>query len=128
MEDQEFGNLIGSDKVEGTAVYGADGEKIGSIQRLMIDKKTGQVSYAVLGFGGFLGMGSDLYPLSWSTLKYNVDLGGYQVAVTQEQLTNAPKYTNDKDWNWNEPEKARAVDTYYENVTGTPPANPTPDL
>ena len=53
IESTEYGNLIGSDKVEGTAVYGADGEKIGSIERVMIDKKSGQVSYAVLGFGGF---------------------------------------------------------------------------
>ena len=50
----ETGNLIGSDKVEGTAVYGADDSKIGSIERVMIDKASGRVSYAVLGFGGFL--------------------------------------------------------------------------
>jgi hypothetical protein len=122
MENEEFGNLIGSDKVEGTAVYGADGEKIGSIERVMIDKKSGQVSFALLAFGGFLGMGSDQFPLSWSILKYNVDLGGYQVSVTQDQLTNAPKYTNDADWNWADPEQARAVDAYYGGLMGTPPA------
>ena len=48
LEAQEQGNLIGSDKVEGTAVYGADRNKIGSIERVMIDKASGKVSYAVL--------------------------------------------------------------------------------
>ena len=78
IEAKEQGNLIGSDKVEGTNVYGADGEKIGSIERVMIDKPSGKVSYAVLGFGGFLGVGNDHYPLPWQSLKYNKDLGGYQ--------------------------------------------------
>ena len=58
-DDREFGNLIGSDKVEGTAVYGADGKKIGSIKRVMIDKTSGKASYAVLSFGGFLGIADD---------------------------------------------------------------------
>ena len=57
MDTKETGNLIGSDKVEGTAVFGADNNKIGSIERVMIDKVSGRVSYAVLGFGGFLGIG-----------------------------------------------------------------------
>ena len=52
-ERRETGTLIGSDKVEGTAVYGANDTKIGSIERVMIDKKSGRVSYAVLSFGGF---------------------------------------------------------------------------
>jgi hypothetical protein len=47
MDDKEFGNLIGSDKVEGTAVFGADDSKIGSIERVMIDKVSGRVSYWV---------------------------------------------------------------------------------
>jgi hypothetical protein len=78
IEKRETVSLIGSDKVQGTAVYGADGEKIGSIERVMIEKISGRVSYAVLSFGGFLGFGDDFYPLPWPSLKYNVDLGGYQ--------------------------------------------------
>jgi hypothetical protein len=62
-EARQQGNLIGSDKVEGTAVYGADRTKIGSIERVMIDKQSGKVPYAVLSFGGFLGIGDDHYPL-----------------------------------------------------------------
>jgi sporulation protein YlmC with PRC-barrel domain len=76
------GNLIGSDKVEGTAVYGPDGTKIGSIERVMIDKLNGKVSYAVLSFGGFLGIGDDYYPLPWRSLKYDTNLGGYVTGIT----------------------------------------------
>src|SRR5712671_6104899 len=67
-ETRETGSLIGSDKVEGTAVYGANDTKIGSIERVMIDKMSGRVSYAVLSFGGFLGIGDDHYPLPWQSL------------------------------------------------------------
>jgi PRC-barrel domain len=66
-EERETAGLIGSDKVEGTNVYGATGEKIGSIERVMIDKRSGHVAYAVLSFGGFLGIGSDYYPIPWTS-------------------------------------------------------------
>jgi hypothetical protein len=113
MEARETGSLIGSDKVEGTAVYGADDTKIGSIERVMIDKKSGRVSYAVLSFGGFLGIGDDHYPLPWQSLKYDTDLGGYRTGITETQLKGAPKYSNDNAWNWNDPARARAVNDYY---------------
>jgi hypothetical protein len=60
---RETASLIGSEKVEGTAVYGADDRKIGSVQRVMLDKISGKVAYAVISFGGFLGMGEDYYEL-----------------------------------------------------------------
>ncbi len=112
-EARETGNLIGSDKVEGTAVYGADRTKIGSIERVMIDKLSGKVSYAVLGFGGFLGIGNDHYPLPWQSLKYDTDLGGYVTGVTQTQLEGAPKYSNDTTWNWDDTSRTRSIDDYY---------------
>jgi hypothetical protein len=112
-EASETGSLIGSDKVEGTAVYGADDTKIGSIERVMIDKVTGKVSYAVLSFGGFLGIGDDHYPLPWQSLKYDTNLGGYRTGITQQQLEGAPKYSNDNAWNWNDPARARSVNDYY---------------
>lgn len=55
MQDRETNNLIGSDKVEGTTVYGADRREVGTLERVMIDKRSGQVKYAVLSFGGFPG-------------------------------------------------------------------------
>ena len=83
---RETVSLIGSDKVEGTAVYGADERKIGSVQRIMIDKISGEVAYAVVSFGGFLGMGEDYYPMPWPNLKYDTRLDGYRVGVTEDQL------------------------------------------
>ena len=109
----ETGSLIGSDKVEGTAVYGANDTEIGSIERVMIDKLTGKVSYAVLSFGGFLGIGDEYYPLPWQSLKYDTRLGGYRTNVTESQLKGAPKYSNDNQWNWSDPANARSVNDYY---------------
>jgi hypothetical protein len=113
VDDRETGNLIGSDKVEGTAVYGADDNKIGSIERVMIDKISGRVSYAVLGFGGFLGLGNDHYPLPWQSLKYDTRLGGYVTGVTEKQLKGAPRYSKDSDWHWGDATRTRALDDYY---------------
>jgi len=112
-DQKEFGNLIGSDKVEGTAVYGADDSKIGSIERVMIDKVSGKVSYAVLGFGGFLGLGNEHYPLPWQSLKYDTNLGGYRTGVTETQLRGAPKYASDTEWNWGDTGRRRALNDYY---------------
>src|SRR3954465_3608378 len=112
-EARETGNLIGSDKVEGTAVYGADGTKVGSIERVMIDKVSGKVSYAVLSFGGFLGIGDDHYPLPWQSLKYDTGLGGYITGITEAQLKGAPKYGNENAGNWSEATRTRAVNVYY---------------
>ena len=102
-EARETGTLIGSDKAEGTAVYRSNDERVGSIERVMIENTTGRVSYAVLGFGGFLGVGSDHYPLPWNNLKYDTALGGYRVGITLEQLNGAPKYADETSWNWSDP-------------------------
>jgi hypothetical protein len=88
-------NVISSDKVEGTTVYNAVGDKLGSIDDLMIDKTTGQVRYAVMEFGGFLGMGADRYPIPWNMLKYDVQRDGYVVPLDKAKLDAAPKYTED---------------------------------
>jgi len=85
--------IISSDRVEGTAVYNGAGEKLGSIDDLMIDKVSGQVRYAVLEFGGFLGIGSDRYPLPWNMLKYDTTKDGYVVPLDKTRLEAAPRYT-----------------------------------
>ena len=112
-EERETITLIGSDKVEGTAVFGADETQIGSIERVMIDKRSGKVSYAVLSFGGFLGIGDDHYPLPWESLKYDTNLGGYRTGITAKQLEGAPKYGSDNDWNWGDKTRTSGVDDYY---------------
>ena len=112
LESRETSSLIGSDKVEGTAVYGTDEQRIGEIERVMIDKLSGKVAYAVLSFGGFLGMGEDYYPVPWPTLKYDTRLGGYRVNLTADKLKNAPKYTESTGWNWTR-ENDQRVYGYY---------------
>ena len=83
---QSASSVISSDKVHGTNVFNPNGEKLGSIESLVLDKLSGKVRYAVMEFGGFLGMGTDVYPLPWETLKYDTNLGGYVVTLTREQL------------------------------------------
>jgi sporulation protein YlmC with PRC-barrel domain len=93
-------DLIESDRVEGTNVYRSDGTKVGSIERLMIDKYSGQVAYAVMSFGGFLGLGHDHYPVPWAKLDYNPNLGGYEVNITDEELKAAPHFDPGKEYSW----------------------------
>jgi len=112
VESRETASLIGSDKVEGTAVYGADQKKIGKLERVMLDKISGKVAYAVLSFGGFLGMGEDYYPVPWATLKYDRNLGGYLVNLTRDKLEKAPKYTQSTGWNWTRENDRRVYDYY----------------
>jgi len=107
-------NIISSDKVEGTTVYNIGGEKLGSIDDLMIDKVSGQVRYAVLEFGGFLGMGNDRYPIPWKMLKYSTDRGGYVVPLDKEKLDKAPKYRDDSTPVYDEDYGSR-INRYYDN-------------
>jgi hypothetical protein len=108
-------SLIASDRVEGTRVYGADGKHIGSIERLIIGKRDGRVAYAVLSFGGFLGIGHDHYPLPWEKLNYDTQLDGYRIDLTKEQIEGAPSYADDDDTWYND--NGRRVYDYY----GVPP-------
>ena len=107
-------DVISSERVEGTTVYNEAGDKLGSIDDLMIDKRSGQVRYAVLEFGGFLGMGSDRYPLPWDALTYDTDKGGYVVPLEKEQLADAPRYVgNDTRPEWDDV-YARQLHTFYD--------------
>ena len=89
--------LIESDKVEGTAVYDPRGNKIGSISRLMIERVSGKVVYAMMSFGGFLGLGTEEYTIPWNKLNYETRLGGYRTDTTKEQLEAAPSFYRDSD-------------------------------
>ena len=112
LERRETATLIGSDKVEGTNVYRSNGDKIGSIERIMIDKQSGKVAYAVMSFGGFMGIGEDYYPVPWSMLTYDTSLGGYRTNISREQLDRAPKYSESTSWNWNRDNDRRVYDYY----------------
>lgn len=95
-------NLISSEDVEGTVVYDPTGKEIGKIDHLMIDKQSGQICYVVMSFGGFLGLGHSHYPLPWSSFAYNKQLEGYTANVTEQQLKDAPEFSDDswrnRDW------------------------------
>src|SRR6185436_14493076 len=88
----ESGNLIAASKVNGTHVYNSQGESLGSIYDVMIDKQSGKVAYAVMAFGGFLGLGADYHPLPWSVLTYDTRQRGYVVDLDKETLEGAPRY------------------------------------
>lgn len=104
--------VISSDRVEGTNVYSTSGDKLGSIDGLMISKLSGQVRYAVLEFGGFLGIGTDRYPLPWSMLKYDTQREGYVVPLDKDKLDQAPRYAANDSPAYTD-EYGRRVSSYY---------------
>src|ERR1700730_1738672 len=110
---RERGPLLCIDKVESRPLDGADDQKIGTVKRVMIDKIIGKVAYAVISFGGFLGMGEDYYPMPWASLKYDTNLGGYRVGVTEDQLKGAPKYNRNTEWDWSDRSRDKAIYDYY---------------
>jgi sporulation protein YlmC with PRC-barrel domain len=109
----ETEELISSEKVEGTAVYDRKGDKIGSVHHLMINKFTGQVAYAVISFGGFLGIGAEYHPLPWRLLDYDPEVGGYRVDIDREQLEKAPHFAEDREPNWSDPAYTARIDEYW---------------
>jgi len=86
---------ISSEDVQGTEVYGADGKHIGEIDHLIIDKISGRVGYAIMSFGGFLGLGHSHYPIPWGALSYDKSLGGFRTNITEGQLRDAPEFSDD---------------------------------
>jgi len=107
------GRLIAAQKVNGTAVFNLSGEKLGSIDDIMIDKVSGRAIYAIMSFGGFLGIGEKSHPLPWTTLKYDEQQGGYVVNLDKNRLQDAPTYDRGSDFTWT-PEYGRRVDKFYE--------------
>ena len=89
---RETVSLIGSDKVDGTPVYGMDDRKIGTVQRVMLDKISGKVAYAVVSFGGFLGMGDKLFAVPWAALKPTADRKAFTLDLPKERLQKAPGF------------------------------------
>jgi hypothetical protein len=113
----ETGSLISASKVNGTAVYNTGGESIGKIYDVMLDKVSGKVAYAVMSFGGFLGMGDSYHPLPWPLLKYDTGMGGYVVNLSKEKLQGAPNYATGAEPMWGDRAYDKKVYGYY----NTPP-------
>ena len=95
-------SMVSSSEVNGTEVYGRDGSHIGHIDHLMIDKVSGKIAYAVMGFGGFLGMGEEHHPVPWNSLHYDTSRNGFVTDITLETLQGAPargdNWWSDRAW------------------------------
>src|SRR5215204_6666007 len=112
VETDETRDLIASNKVEGTAVYNRQGERLGTVYNFMVDKRSGQVAYAVMSFGGFLGMGGSYHPLPWRALTYDTNQGGYVVDLDKDRLSKAPSYSASEDA-FSDPAYGRRVRDYW---------------
>ena len=112
INTNETHDLIASNKVEGTAVYDMNGERLGTVDNFMVDKRSGQAEYAVMQFGGFLGIGADYYPIPWKMLNYNTDHGGYVVDLDKKRLEGAPRYADNDAPDYNAG-YGRQVYSYY---------------
>lgn len=117
IASNETSTLIAATKVKGTSVYNRTGESLGEIDDVMIDKHSGQVSYAIMSFGGFLGMGESYHPLPWQVLDYDTRRGGYVVDLDKGRLKAAPHYKRDTAPDWESGEYGRKVDDYYDIPT-----------
>jgi sporulation protein YlmC with PRC-barrel domain len=117
---EETHSLISADKVKGTSVYNAAGDNLGSIHDVMIDKRSGHVAYAVLSFGGFLGIGEKYHPLPWNVLTYDEDKGGYNIDLTADQLRAAPSYSGDELSRFGTDADESRLATYYGGIGGSP--------
>jgi PRC-barrel domain len=113
VEADETFRLISSDKVNGTDVRRSDGERIGSIDHLMIDKKSGHVEYAVMTFGGFLGLGESRRAIPWEALHYNESLDGYELNIADDKLRDSPAFQDDDNFDWNDPDWNRRTRSHY---------------
>ncbi|WP_062227897.1 PRC-barrel domain-containing protein [Aureimonas frigidaquae] len=106
-------DAIEASRVNGTRVYNTEGDHLGHIYDLVIGKRDGKVKYAIMSFGGFLGIGEEYHPLPWEVLKYDERQGGYVVGLTVEQLQGAPRYADSERPDWVDPAYGRRIDDYY---------------
>ncbi|KAF3996321.1 PRC-barrel domain-containing protein [Glaciimonas immobilis] len=106
-------DLLGADTLIGNDVCNQAGEDLGDIKELMIDTRSGRVSYAVLSFGGFLGMGEKLFAVPWGVLKLDTVNERFILDMDKDRLEHAPGFDKDHwpdmaDQNW-----TNEIDTYY---------------
>ena len=86
-------NLILASRVLHKPVYTIDAERLGHVEDISVDRVTGECVYAIMSFGGFLGIGEKFHPLPWNVLRYSTDTKGFVVMMTREELHGAPHYT-----------------------------------
>ena len=113
LTTDETQKLISADKVVGTAVYDASGERLGTIDSIMLGKTSGKVAYAVMSFGGFLGIGERYHPLPWNVLAYDEAKGGYNIQNNADDLRGAPNYSRNEVDTLDYGQSGGAIDDYY---------------
>ena len=116
VEKDETTDLIASNKVEGTAVYNRQGEKVGEVYNFMVGKRSGEVAYAIMSFGGFLGIGQKYHPLPWNALSYDMSKKGYVIDADKERLMQAPNYAAGEE-PFSRPEYGQQVRAYWSSGT-----------
>ena len=95
--DKKYRRVLAASTLAGDQVQNSAGEDLGTVDEIMIDIPAGKVAYAVLSFGGFLGMGNKLFAVPWSALRVDEDKKIFVLDVDKKKLENAPGF--DKD-NW----------------------------
>ncbi len=83
-------NLISSEHLEGASVFDANGKEVGKIDRLLIDKASGQVRYAIIDFSGFMGLRHDAHAVPWTAMAYDGERDRYTADVTEQTLEASP--------------------------------------
>jgi hypothetical protein len=109
-------SLIASDRVEGTTVFRADGKRIGVIERLMIEKVSGKVAYAVLSLGSVLWRGKKHIPIPWERLEYSVVHEGYFAHLTEQELAQAPSFVKGSDFDWGSRTEEGRLHVFYRST------------
>ena len=104
--------VMGASTLIGDKVVNLKGEDLGKIEEFMIDTDTGHVSYAVLSFGGFLGMGDKLFAIPFQSLRLDTEHKRYVLDVDKDRLKNAPGFGKDN-WPVMSQEWGEGIDRYY---------------
>jgi sporulation protein YlmC with PRC-barrel domain len=105
--------LMGAETLIGSDVYNRKGEDLGDIKEIMLDMRTGRVAYAVLSFGGFLGMGGKLFAVPWAALTLDTENKRFALDVDKARLSSAPGFDKDKWPNMADAEWAKGIHAYY---------------
>ena len=108
--------LISADDIRGKAVHGRDGDKLGTIAKLILDERTGQIAYITLSTGGFLGLGQSYHPIPWSAFRFEETEGGYVTNIDKRLLEGAPSFRPDSAPVFDEAYGRRVTD-YYRAAT-----------
>ena len=105
--------LMGADTLVGNDVYNQLGEKLGDIKEVMLDMRSGRVAYAVLSFGGFLGMGEKLFAVPWNALTLDTATKSFKLNVDKDRLKTAPGFDKDHWPNMADATWAQSIHAYY---------------